>query len=388
MLIHKPDIIEIGVSIDEIEARRARVTTAKRFGTPDRVPVIPAIAHRFLVPQVGVRFKDYYADAETMLRTQILAQKWLMEHIRTDAYSITGAWTGAWTDFQNTFEAGSLGCEVTFPDDDIPWVGPGWVKTDDDLRRLEAMDFVHSGINARQIEYRRAMMQVAEKYPVRFQGGEVFYPGANPSLTHTSDGPFGVAGDVMGQTELFLGVYERPEFVCELLHIVTDKLIQWLDFCWQEEGLPTPRDFAWTDDLAVSLSANTYRSLVLPFEQKLRFNFDGYLSLHMCGKADHLLEIFADDLKINELQGFGYQVNLDRVVAALAGRVVLVGNVNPMLIHTGTPEQVREATRAVIEKLAGYRGLIIQDGSNIPPGSPLENINAMMEAAEQYGRYA
>lgn len=381
-------VIEIGVPIEEIEARRLRVEQTKRFETPDRVPVIPAIAHRFLVPQVGVRFKDYYADPETMLCTQILAQKWLMENIRTDAYSITGAWVGAWTDFQNTFEAGSLGCEIIFPDDDIPWVGPGWVKTDTDLRRLEAMDFVHNGINARQIEYRRAMMNVAEKYPVRFLGGPVFYPGANPALTHTSDGPFGVAGDLMGQSELFLGVYERPDFVRELLRIVTDKLIAWLDFCWQEEGLPTPKNFAWTDDLAVSLSAQTYRDLVLPFEQRLRFHFDGYVSLHMCGKADHMLEIFVDDLKINELQGFGWQVNLDRVAAVLGGRVVLLGNVNPMLIHSGTPEQVREAVRQIIEKLGHYGGLIIQDGNNIPPGSPLENINAMMEAAEQYGRYA
>jgi len=31
--------------------------------------------------------------------------------------------------------------------------------------------------------------------------------------------------------------------------------------------------------------------------------------------------------------------------------------------------------------------LIIQDGNNIAPGSPLENINAMMEAAEEYGSY-
>ena len=69
------------------------------------------------------------------------------------------------------------------------------------------------------------------------------------------------------------------------------------------------------------------------------------------------------------------------------GRIVLLGNVNPLLIHSGTPEQVREATRNVIEKLAHYRGLIIQDGSNIPPGTPIENINAMTEAAELYGRY-
>src|SRR5664279_412882 len=183
--IHKPEISESALPIEEIEARRERVAKAKRFETPDRVPVIPAIAHRLLVPKVGVRFRDYYADPETMLRTQILAQKWLMENIRTDAYSITGAWVGAWTDFQNTFEAGSLGCDIRFPDDDIPWVRPGWVETEDDLRRLEAMDFVHSGINERQIEYRHAMMKLAEKYPVRFQGGDVFYPGANPALTHT-----------------------------------------------------------------------------------------------------------------------------------------------------------------------------------------------------------
>jgi len=205
-----PQVIEIGVTAEEIAARQKRVGQAKHFELPDRIPVIPAIAHRFLIPKTGTRFRDYYSDPETMLRSQILAQKWLLEHVRTDAYSITGPWVGAWTDFQNTFEAGSLGCDILFSDDDIPWVGNGWVKTDADLRRLEAMDFVHTGINARQIAYRRAMLDVAERYPVRFLGGEVFYPAGNPSLTHTSDGPFGVAGDLMGQTELFVAVKEQP----------------------------------------------------------------------------------------------------------------------------------------------------------------------------------
>lgn len=380
-------VIEIAVPIEEIEARRERVTRTKRFETSDRVPVIPAIAHRFLVPQVGVRFKDYYSDPETMLRTQILAQKWLFENVRTDAHSITGAWTGAWTDFQNTFEAGSLGVEIVFPDDDIPWVGPGWVKTEDDLRRLEAMDYVHSGINAKQIAFRQAMIAVADNYPVRFQGGPIFYPGENPALTNTSDGPFGVAGDLLGQMEAFTAVYERPDFLHEVLRIVTDKMIEWLDFCAAEMKLPGPRSFAWTDDLAVSLSEQRFREFALPYNQRLRFHFDGWVGLHMCGRSDHLLGIFADDLQINELQGFGYQVDLDRIGEVMGGRVVLIGNVNPMLIRYGTPEEVRVAVRNVIEKLAHYRGLIIQDGNNVPPGSPLANINAMTEAAELYGRY-
>ena len=381
------EIIEIAVPIEEIEARRTRVAKARRFETPDRVPVIPAIAHRYSVPMVGVSFRDYYADPETMLRTQIYAQKWLLENVRTDAHSITGAWVGAWTDFQNTFEAGSLGCVIHFPDDDIPWVGDGWVKTDEDLRRLEAFDFVHNGINARQIAYRKAMIEVADKYPVRFQGGPVFYPGADAALTNTSDGPFGVAGDVMGAVEVFTAVYERPDFLHEVLRIVTDKMIEWLDFCAEEMQLGRPRSFAWTDDLAVSLSADVFREFALPYNQRLTASFDDRLSLHMCGKSDHLLEIFRDDLKIDELQGFGYQVDLDHIAEVMGGRVVLIGNVDPMLVARGTPDEVREATRRVIETLGPYRGLIVQDGNNIPPGAPLENINAMMEAAELYGRY-
>jgi uroporphyrinogen-III decarboxylase len=80
-------------------------------------------------------------------------------------------------------------------------------------------------------------------------------------------------------------------------------------------------------------------------------------------------------------------VGLDRIAGIMGGKVVLLGNVNPMLIRSGTPAQVREATRRAIEALAPLKGFIVQDGNNIPPGSPLVNINAMMEAAETYGRY-
>jgi uroporphyrinogen-III decarboxylase len=106
----------------------------------------------------------------------------------------------------------------------------------------------------------------------------------------------------------------------------------------------------------------------------------------MCGQTNHLLRIFADDLQINELQGFGWKVDLDLIGQVMGGRVVLLGNVSPLTIADGAPEQVRAETRRVLEKLAPYGGLIIQDGNNIAPGSPIENINAMMEAAVEYAQ--
>ena len=238
------EVIEIQVPIEEIAAREERVTKTKRFDTPDRVAVIPAINYRYLLPKIGVGFRDYYSDPEVMLRSQIFGQKWLMENIRTDAHSITGAWVGGWTDFQNATEASAMGCEVVFPEDDIPVVHEeGWVKTEKDLRRLEQMDTIHHGLNGRQIEFRQAMMRIADKYPVRFQGGPIFYPGANPAMTHTSNGPFTNAAYLMGTTQVFLAILERPDFVRELLHIITEKTVAWLDFCWEEEKLPN-RDFA------------------------------------------------------------------------------------------------------------------------------------------------
>jgi uroporphyrinogen decarboxylase len=380
------DIIEIGIPIEEISAREDRIAKTKRFETPDRVAVIPAINYRFLLPKIGVRFRDYYNDPEVMLRSQILGQKWLMENIKTDAYAITGAWVGGWTDFQNATEASSMGCEVDFPDNDIPVVHEvGWVRTEQDLRRLENMDTVNNGLNGKQIEFRRQMMKIAEKYPVRFQGGPIFYPGENPALTHTSNGPFTNAAYLMGSTQAFAAMVEKPDFMHELLDIITEKTIAWLDFCWQEEGLEN-RDLAWTDDLGAYLSVKTWQEVLLPYNQRLRDHFD-WASLHMCGHTNHLLDIFTHRLRINEYQGFGWKVDLDKIGEIMGGKVVLLGNVNPMLIAGGTPEEVKEATRRVIEKLAPYQGLIIQDGNNIAPGSPTENINAMMEAAQEYGVY-
>ena len=379
-------VIEIGVPYEDICRREERIAKTKRFEELDRVPVLPAIAYRYLLPLIGVRFSDYYGDPEIMLRSQILAQKWLMENIRTDAYSITGAWIGGWTDFENAFTAGSLGCDVIFPDDDIPWVSEGWVKTDADLQKLKDMDFIGSGLNGRQLEYRRRMMEIAERYPVRFQGGPVFYPGENPALTHTTDGPFGAAGDVMGQTDLFTALYERPDFAREVLRIVTDKLIQYLDFCWEEENLGE-RSLAWSDDLAAGLSPELYRDFVLPEELRIRKHFPGWNSFHMCGKTDHLLSYFTEDLQINEFQGFGYQVDLDNVAQTMGGKVVLVGNIDPMLIYRGPEEEIRESVRRCIENLAPCGGYIVQDGANIPPETPVSHINALMEAAEAYGRF-
>ena len=106
----------------------------------------------------------------------------------------------------------------------------------------------------------------------------------------------------------------------------------------------------------------------------------------MEGTYESRLEIIADIPAGKAVYAFE-RTDIFKAKEILGDRVCIKGNVPSSLLCTGTPEQVKEATRQVIEKLAPCGGLIIQDGNNIAPGSPVENINAMMEAAEEYGRH-
>ncbi len=101
--------------------------------------------------------------------------------------------------------------------------------------------------------------------------------------------------------------------------------------------------------------------------------------------ASPIIEIAVPQGEIDEYQGFGWEVDLDRVAEVMGGRVVLDGNVSPLLILQGTPAEVKAAALRVLEKLGRHRGLIVQDGNNIAPGSPLENINALHQAAVEHG---
>jgi uroporphyrinogen-III decarboxylase len=64
----------------------------------------------------------------------------------------------------------------------------------------------------------------------------------------------------------------------------------------------------------------------------------------------------------------------------------IVGNVPTSVLMTGTPKQVKENCRNLIENCAGGGGYILGGGASIDKGN-IENLHAMMEAAYEYGVY-
>jgi uroporphyrinogen-III decarboxylase len=70
----------------------------------------------------------------------------------------------------------------------------------------------------------------------------------------------------------------------------------------------------------------------------------------------------------------------------LGDKCCITGNVPASLISTGTPKEIKEYCRKLIEVCAPGGGYILSAGASVEKAPP-ENILAMEEAAKEYGVY-
>ena len=67
------------------------------------------------------------------------------------------------------------------------------------------------------------------------------------------------------------------------------------------------------------------------------------------------------------------------------GDTVVMGNVDPAgVLRQGTPETVKAATLAVMNKRCSYPNFVISSGCDIPPATPWENVDAFFATVEEY----
>ena len=70
----------------------------------------------------------------------------------------------------------------------------------------------------------------------------------------------------------------------------------------------------------------------------------------------------------------------------LAGTVCMIGNVPLPLLSNGTPDQVRDYCKMLIDTVAADGGYIMSAGGSMDDARP-ENVRAMFEATREYGGY-
>jgi uroporphyrinogen-III decarboxylase len=197
------------------------------------------------------------------------------------------------------------------------------------------------------------------------------------------DAAFTAAMDLVGG-EFCLWLMECPDECKQFLSMINHAYIEFDRYCRNLSGTAMS-GASMVADAAELLSPDQFREFCLPYLLEMYDAFPGIRRLHMCGQSAHILGILAQEARITHFDGFGSCVSLEAVAQLMAGRVHLIGNVDPVMLLQGTYEQVKSTSLNVLETLAPYSGFVLCDGCNIAPGTSIENIGAMLAASEAYG---
>ena len=114
--------------------------------------------------------------------------------------------------------------------------------------------------------------------------------------------------------------------------------------------------------------------------------------LHSCGKEMHIVQRCAQDSDLNcinplEIAPMG-DCDLAQVKRLYGDRIALMGNLHTTdVMLRGSVEQVRSAARQAIDDAGKGGGFILSTGDQCGRDTPDENIRALVEVCQSYGRY-
>ena len=197
-------------------------------------------------------------------------------------------------------------------------------------------------------------------------------------------GPFSLAGRIYGVSEALEATATEPEMIETLIELMTAFLCRYA-LAFQETG-------AWgvimAEPTAGLLSPASVGRFSAPYVKRIVESAetpDFSVILHNCGaKLVHLEKTLESGAGIYH---FGAPMDIVAALGKVGGETIIGGNLDPAAVfYNGTPESVREATRALLEATKGYKNFILSSGCDIPPGTRLSNLNAFYRAVADFNK--
>ena len=261
-------------------------------------------------------------------------------------------------------EAEAFGAEIRFFDEEIPTVEKGII---DDITEVEniVVPEIGAGRTGVFVEGIRKAKKLITDIPV-FCG---------------AIGPYSLAGRLFDMTELMMECYDSPDEVAILVSKAAEFITSYIKAC-KEAGAD---GVILAEPAAGLLSPSLAEEFSMPYVKKIfdAVNDDDFIiCYHNCGDAvcdmlDGISSLGADIVHL------GNSADMKKALDSIPEDTLVMGNVNPVVIRNGTPEEVCADVKRVYEKCGGYDNFMISSGCDIPADSKWENIDAYFEKVKE-----
>jgi uroporphyrinogen decarboxylase len=262
-------------------------------------------------------------------------------------------------------EAEMFGAEIRMQDDEIPTVIDRLVKSVEDIEELP----VPSVGGSRSAVYLGTVEKLARAaFDIPVFGGMI--------------GPFSLASRLMGVSQALEATMTNPAMLQLLLKKATQFLTDYL-IAFRKTG-------AWgviiAEPAAGLLSPRGMREFSSVFlksiiEQTQTEKFS--IIYHNCAaRINHLPTILETGAEICH---FGEPMDMALALSRVDNEVILAGNLDPAKVFfSGTVSEVRDRTIALLNETAEYKNFIISSGCDIPPHTPMENLDAFFQTVRNF----
>ena len=203
-----------------------------------------------------------------------------------------------------------------------------------------------------------------------------------------SHAPFDILADTLrGTRGIFTDIYRQPENV----FMAMDKVTQMNISCGLDGANMSGRPivfFALHKGDDSFMSNKQYEEFYWPTFRKVILGLieEGVVPLLFAeGSYNNRLETIKD-LPRGKVIWYFDRTDMFRAKKILGDNACIAGNVPASLLCTGTPKEVKEYCRKLIEVCGEGGGFILTGGASIDKGDP-DNLRAMTEAAMEYGVY-
>lgn len=265
-----------------------------------------------------------------------------------------------------SLEAECFGSTIQVYDDEVPAVIGCVVSTEEEADALEIPE-IGSGRTAIYIEAIEKAVQMITDRPV-FAG---------------VIGPYSLAGRLLDVSQSMIYCYDEPDMVHTVLEKCTEFIIKYINE-YKRVGangvvIAEPLAGLLSPGLAEEFSAEYMKKIVDAVQD------DEFIVIyHNCGnyviqQMDSILSIGA------AMVHFGNAIDMAEAMPLIPENVLAGGNVDPSTqFKNGTPESMKEETKAIMEKCCKYPNFVISSGCDIPPMANWDNVDAFFEAAKEF----